>query len=91
MKPKVLEEDSAIEWVEYVIRVASLHGCARVVCTSRDRAQVVGDVAADWLRRLLGEVRVLHVTQGHLTEDEVAVCSVCSSALVCVYCGQAIA
>lgn len=76
VKPKVLEEDDVIDWVEYVIRVAYKHGCAQISSVEGNRAQVIGEVAADWLSRLLGEARVIHLTSGDRTEAEAAVCSV---------------
>ena len=76
MWPKVLEQNGVIEWVEQVVKVMSQNGSARVLCDDRARAQVVGEVAADWASRLLGDVRLHHVTSAHSEEEVAAGCLV---------------
>ena len=42
--------------------VMSHCGSALIVCDDQNRAQVIGEVAANWVSRLLGDVQVYHVT-----------------------------
>jgi len=91
VKPKVLEQEAVIDWVETAIRAISRNNCAHILCEDQDRAQVIGDVAADWVSRLLGEVRLRHMTSAQSTEEVAAVCLVWSHAPFNVLCVQACA
>ncbi len=77
---KVLERPHAIQDVECVARAMSHHGCALLVCVEQAYAQGIGNVAADWVSRLLGEVRLHHITSAQ-SKDGLAA----GSSLSCVF------
>jgi hypothetical protein len=73
---KVLERNGAVDSVEHVIRAMSHCGCASIECNDQTHAQVIGEVAADWVSRLLGDVRIYHVRWTQSEEQFAAGCSI---------------
>ena len=60
---KVLEQDGAIDLVETVVRKMSVNGFSVICADDRAFREVIGNVAADWTARLLGDVQVCHYAE----------------------------
>ena len=58
---KVLKHASALEAVEQALRAMSKHNHVVITSESLVCAEVIAEVAADWVSRLLGDAYVTHL------------------------------
>lgn len=70
---KVLGQGSAIDAVHQVIRMMSHHSFVIVTSNDVTCAEVVAEVAADWVSRLLGDACVIHLASCINTAESKAV------------------
>lgn len=56
---KVLGQQGAIDAVHHVVQLLAMHD--RVIMVSDWYADIIADVAANWVSRILGEARVYHL------------------------------
>jgi len=68
-----MRKNNAIDAVEHVIKVMSRHSHAVVISDDCICAEVVADVAADWVSRLLGDAHTVHLASCRDTAEANAV------------------
>jgi hypothetical protein len=79
---EVLGQANAITTVEHVIKLLSKHSIVIIVSDDRACSEVIGEVVADWVSRLMGNTCLHHFASCNNRDEIAAVCLVVHAAVL---------